>query len=230
MTERFPPDCSPVSGRFRNTTFICPGPSTASLRFALTPGLAPRLAPSAASLSLRASGHLARLLRSAALRARDRAVALSCSFGCSAVAPRLGSPRSTTPLRCAARSRSGWRPVWLLRLLRFASRLGSPRSTAPLRCAARSRPGSRPVWLLRLLRCRSAPRVTSLDCSAALRVRDRAGAPSGSFDCSAVLQRARACEISQATGLCYAGGRSGARFFLPAPSISDLSVKELASA
>ena len=178
MTERFPPDCSPVSGRFRNTTFICPGPSTASLRFALTPGLAPRVAPSAASLALRAHS------------------------------------RGLRP------------PVLVLRLLRFASRFGSPRSTTPLRCAARSRPGCRPVLLLRLLRYALAARVTSLDCSAALRAR----ALSGSFDCSAVLQRARACEISQATGLCYAGGRSGARFFLPAPSISDLSVKELASA
>ena len=222
MTERFPPDCSPVSGRFRNTTFICFGPSAASLalrahsrglrppvlvlrllrwRSALTPGAcaplfwsfdcfagAPRslpglappcFGPSAASLALRASGHLARLLR------------------------------------CAARSRPGWRPVWLLRLLRCAARLGSPRSTAPLhsaltpgacaplfwsfdcfaslraschlarllRFAARSRPGCRPVWLLRLLRCRSAPRVTSLDYSAALRARGRAGAPSGSFGC-----------------------------------------------
>ena len=161
MTERFPPDCSSVSGRFRNTTFICFGPSAASLalrahsrglrppvlvlrllRFAtrlvsprstaplscaLAAGLSPCLAPSAASLSLRASGHLARLLRCAALRARRRAVAPSGSFGCS------------PSLRASGH---------LARLLRYAARLGSPRSTAPLR---------------------SAPRVTSLDCSATLR-------------------------------------------------------------
>ena len=224
MTERFPPDCSSVSGRFRNTTFICFGPSAASLalrahsrglrppvlvlrllrwRSALTPGVcAPLFWSFDCFASLRASGHLARLLRCAA-RSRPGG-ALSGSFGCSAVAPRLGLPRSTTPLlRCVTCSRS--------RSAGFAARLAVPSGSfgCPLRCA---------------------PRVTSLDCSPTLRARRRAVALPGSFDCSAILQRARACEISQATGLCYAGGRSGARFFLPAPSISDLSVKELASA
>ena len=206
MTERFPPDCSPVSGRFRNTTFICwsfgcfassrslpgwrpfsfgcfagaprslPGlappcfgPSAARWRSALTPGacaplfwsfaaplrsaprvtsldysaplrcalatgLSPCLAPSAAPLSLRASGYLARLLRCAALRARDRAGAPSGSFGCSAGAARLGSPRSTAPLRCALavglapRLAPSAAPLslrasgHLARLLRFAAR------------------------------------------------------------------------------------------------------------
>ena len=282
MTERFPPDCSSVSGRFRNTTFICFGPSAASL------------ALRAHSRGLRPPVLVLRLLRWRSALTPGACAPLFWSFGCFAGAPRLGSPRSTAPLRCALatgllpclapstaplrcaprvtsldysaalRARDpGCRPVWLLRLLRCRSapRVTSLDYSAPLRCAlatglspclapsaaplalrasghlarllrcaARSRPGWRPVWLLRLLRCRYAPRVFPLDCSASLRARAAGCRPDCSFGCFAVLQRARACEISQATGLCYAGGRSGARFFLPAPSISDLSVKELASA
>ena len=152
MTERFPPDCSSVSGRFRNTTFICFGPSAASLalrahsrglrppvlvlrllrwRCALATGLSPCLAPSTAPLALRASGHLARLLPYAARSPPGRRPAWLLRL--LRFAARLGSPRSTAPLRCALAV--GLAPRLAPSAARSAARLGSPRSTAPLRCA-----------------------------------------------------------------------------------------------
>ena len=153
------------------------------------------------------------------------------SFDCSAALRASCLPRSTLPLRCAlapglapptgpsaAPLRSAPR-VFPARLLRCAPRLVFP--ARPLRFAPRSRLGWRPRLILRLLRC--APR-------------SRPGLAPPTAPSSAPLRFARAwlstlaCEISQASGLCYAGVRSGARYVVHAPSIPDLSAKELASA
>ena len=218
MTERFPPDCSSVSGRFRNTTFTCFGPSAASL------------ALRAHSRGLRPPVLVLRLLRWRSALTPGACAPLFWSFGCFAGAPRslpgLAPPcfgPSAASLALRAHSRGLRPPVLVLRLLRWRSAL-TPGACAPLfwsfDCFASLRAHSRglrpPVLVLRLLRFASRSLARSR--------------PVWLLGYSAVLQRARACEISQATGLCYAGGRSGARFFLPAPSISDLSVKELASA
>ena len=131
MTGWFPADCSPVSGTFRNTTFICLAPSAAPLRCALT----------------RRAGAWVLLLR--LLRCAPRSLAGlapgPCSFGCSAAlrahSPgwRLGLAPSAAPLRSALTRRAG---AWalLLRLLRCAPRSlaglrpGLAPSMGPLRC------------------------------------------------------------------------------------------------
>ena len=198
------PDCSfSCSAALRAS---CLPRSTASLRFALTPGLAPRLVPRLLRFALAPRVFPARLLR---------------------CAPRLVSSRSTASLRCAPRvlparllrARLGWRPDWSFDCS-AALRASCP-PARPLRFAPRSRLGWRPRLILRLLRC--APR-------------SRPGLAPPTAPSSAPLRFARAwlstlaCEISQAAGLCYAGVRSGARYVVHAPSIPDLSAKELASA
>ena len=227
MRARFPADCRPVSDRFRNTLFIC-------------------LAPSAAPLTLRAHSRAgARLLRCA-----SRSLA-GWRPGCSA-SLRAHSRAGARLLRFASRSLAGWRPA---APLRFALTRGLAPGLFPLGCCAGLGArawGCRPAAALTLRapvssRSTASLRARAWGCrpAAALTLRapvssrstaalGSARAPGAGARLRLRLRRccrgARACQISQARGLCYAGGRSGARFSLPAPSISDLSGKELASA
>ena len=197
--------------------------STAPLRSALAPGLAPRLVPRLLRFAARLVS--SPLDCSAALRARAWAGAPDWPFGCFASLRASCLPRSTAPLRSALASWAGAPTGPSAASLRFAPRV-FPRSTASLRSALA--PGLAP------------PTGPSAVCFASrfrvfpLRARAWAGAPTAPS--SAPLRFARAwlstlaCEISQAAGLCYAGVRSGARYVVHAPSIPDLSAKELASA
>ena len=154
MTERFPPDCSPVSGRFRNTTFICFGPSAASLALrAHSRGLRP---PVLVLRLLRWRSALTRRLACArfAPRVTSPRCAVSGSFGCFAGASRLGSLarllRSACALAtglspCLAPSAAPLRALratlrasgHLARLLRYAAR-SRARDRAPSPCLAPS--------------------------------------------------------------------------------------------